>query len=129
MAQGSVDSIMAGLACGAASPLAWRFLQHSVDYFMTVSDAEAIAAMRQLARGSERDIPILAGESGVAGLAALKQLAAKRAQTLDLGLDGEARVLMINSEWATAPNVYAEATGESAESVLLRQQQWLQQHR
>ena len=129
MAQGSVDSIMAGLACGAASPLAWRFLQHSVDYFMTVSDAEAIAAMRQLARGSERDIPILAGESGVAGLAALNQLAAKRAQMQAMDLDGEARVLMINSEGATAPNVYAEATGESAESVLLRQQQWQQQHR
>ena len=128
VAQGSVDSIMAGLACGAASPLAWRFLASSVDYFMTVSDAEAIAAMRQLARGSERDMPILAGESGVAGLAALNQLAANRAQMLALGLDGQARVLMINSEGATAPSVYAEVVGERAESVLARQQQWLQEH-
>ena len=128
-AQGSVVSIMAGLACGATSPLAWRFLAASVDYFMTVSDAEAIAAMRQLARGSERDMPILAGESGVAGLAALNQLAANRAQMQALGLDAEARVLMINSEGATAPSVYAEVVGERAESVLARQQQWLQQQR
>ena len=125
VAQGSVDSIMAGLACGATSPLAWRFLDTSVDAFMTVSDDEAIAAMRQLAAGSERDIPVLAGESGVAGLAALNQLAANKQQMAALGLDEHARVLFISSEGATAPSVYAAAAGETAESVLARQQQWL----
>ena len=125
MAQGTVDSIMAGLACGATSPLAWRFLDTSVDGFMTVSDEEAIAAMRQLATGSERDMPVLAGESGVAGLAALNQLATDKAQMAALGLDGHARVLFISSEGATAPSVYAEAVGETAEAVLARQQQWL----
>ena len=125
VAQGSVDSIMAGLACGATSPLAWRFLDSSVDAFMTVSDDEAITAMRQLAAGSERDIPVLAGESGVAGLAALNQLAANKQQMAVLGLDEHARVLFISSEGATAPSVYAEAVGETAESVLARQQQWL----
>ena len=125
MALGSVDSIMAGLACGATSPLAWRFLDSSVDAFMTVSDDEAITAMRQLATGSERDIPVLAGESGVAGLAALNQLAADKQQMAALGLDEQARVLFISSEGATAPSVYAEAAGETAEAVLARQQQWL----
>ena len=125
VAQGSVDSIMAGLACGATSPLAWRFLDSSVDGFMTVSDDEAITAMRQLAAGSERDIPVLAGESGVAGLAALNQLAANKQQMAALGLDEHARVLFISSEGATAPSVYAEAVGETAEAVLARQQQWL----
>lgn len=125
VAQGSVDSIMAGLACGATSPLAWRFLDTSVDAFMTVSDDEAITAMRQLAAGSERDMPVLAGESGVAGLAALNQLAANKQQMAALGLDEHARVLFISSEGATAPSVYAEAVGETAEAVLARQQQWL----
>ena len=125
VAQGSVDSIMAGLACGATSPLAWRFLDSSVDAFMTVSDDEATTAMRQLATGSERDMPVLAGESGVAGLAALNQLAVDKAQMAALGLDGHARVLFISSEGATAPSVYAEAVGETAEAVLARQQQWL----
>ena len=116
---------MAGLACGATSPLAWRFLDSSVDAFMTVSDDEAIAAMRQLAAGSERDMPVLAGESGVAGLAALNQLAANKQQMAALGLDEHARVLFISSEGATAPSVYAEAVGETAAAVLARQQQWL----
>ena len=70
-ATGTVDSVMAGLACGETSPLAWRFLQPCVDAFMTIEDEQAIEAMRTLAQGSERDTPIVAGESGVAGLAAL----------------------------------------------------------
>ena len=63
--------------------------------------------------------------TGVAGLAALNQLATDKAQMAALGLDGHARVLFISSEGATAPSVYAEAVGETAEAVLARQQQWL----
>ncbi|MFZ8891697.1 MAG: diaminopropionate ammonia-lyase, partial [Pseudomonadales bacterium] len=40
-ATGSVDSVMAGLACGEASPLAWRFLETSVDAFLTIEDGAA----------------------------------------------------------------------------------------
>ena len=38
-ASGTVDSVMAGLACGETSPLAWKFLQTSVDHFMTIEDS------------------------------------------------------------------------------------------
>ncbi len=61
LATGSVDSVMAGLACGETSPLAWRFLQPAVDVFMTVSDAQAVQAMRVLAEGRHGDIPVVAG--------------------------------------------------------------------
>ncbi|NIE75986.1 diaminopropionate ammonia-lyase [Pantoea sp. Tr-811] len=124
-ATGSVDSVMAGLACGETSPLAWRFLETSVDGFMTISDAQAVAAMRRLAAGSARDVPLLAGESGVAGLAGLVALMQDAEQAARLGLDGNARVLFINTEGATAPGVYAELVGETAASVLGRQQVWL----
>ena len=60
-AMGTVDSVMAGLACGETSPLAWRFLETSVDVFMTVTDAQAEAAMRLLADGSHGDVPIVSG--------------------------------------------------------------------
>ena len=72
-ASGAVDSVMAGLACGETSPLAWRFLQPAVDLFVTVSDADAEAAMRLLADGMHGDMPLVAGESGVAGLAVVSQ--------------------------------------------------------
>ncbi|MBV4503963.1 diaminopropionate ammonia-lyase [Pseudomonas sp. BW13M1] len=123
-ASGSVDSLMAGLACGQASPLAWRFLQPSVDFFMTLEDVDAVAAMRRLARGSARDIPLLAGESAVAGLAGLTRLLAQPGLATQVGLGRDSRVLLISTEGATAPSLYAELVGETAASVLARQQAW-----
>lgn len=124
-ASGSVDSVMAGLACGEASPLAWRFLVNSVDCFMTINDGQAVDAMRTLARGGDRDIPIIAGESGTAGLAALEILRADPNLSALTGLDGQSRVLIVNTEGATAPSVYEELTGESAQAVKDRQAKWL----
>jgi diaminopropionate ammonia-lyase len=123
-ATGSVDSVMAGLACGETSPLAWRFLQSSIDFFMTIHDGEAVSAMRRLAAGSPRDIPLVAGESAVAGLAGLMRIVAANSLGPDVGLDGQSRVLLISTEGATAPGVYAELVGVSADSVLARQRAW-----
>ena len=124
-ATGTVDSVMAGLACGETSPLAWRFLQPGVDHFQTVDDAQAVQAMRTLAQGVDGDRPIVAGESGVAGLAALQALRADAPLWAEAGLGPDARVLLISTEGATAPQVYAQCVGERAEAVLQRQAQWL----
>ncbi|VVD90494.1 diaminopropionate ammonia-lyase [Pandoraea fibrosis] len=124
-ASGSIDSVMAGLACGETSPLAWRFLQPSVDAFMTVTDALAVEAMQRLARGSENDVPFVAGESGAAGLAGLMQVAATPTMAAAIGLTADSRVLLISTEGATAPSVYADLVGEPATSVVQRQQAWM----
>ena len=127
-ATGTVDSVMAGLACGETSPLAWRFLQPCVDVFMTIEDEQAIEAMRALAQGSERDTPIVAGESGVAGLAALEWLRSDPQRSEQVGLTAESRVLIISTEGATAPREYTRLVGQSAEQVLQRQQAWQTAH-
>ena len=127
-ATGTVDSVMAGLACGETSPLAWRFLQPCVDVFMTIEDEQAIEAMRALAQGSERDTPIVAGESGVAGLAALEWLRSDPQRSEQVGLTAESRVLIISTEGATAPREYTRLVGQSAEQVLQRQQAWQAAH-
>lgn len=124
-ATGSADSVMAGLACGQTSPLAWKFLATSVDHFMTVEDGRAVDAMRVLARGSELDVPIVAGESGTAGLAALQWLRSDPGLSAQVALDSRSSVLIINTEGATAPQVYQELVGESADSVQARQARWL----
>lgn len=121
---GSIDSVMAGLACGETSPLAWKFLESSVDHFMTIEDGQAIEAMRVLAAGNDKDIPIVAGESGTAGLAALELLHDDASQFAQVGLDTQSRVLIVSTEGATAPRVYEELVGESPESVLTRQTAW-----
>lgn len=126
-ATGSVDSVMAGLACGETSPLAWRFLEPSVDFFLTISDDDAVSAMRRLARGSATDIPIVAGESGVAGLAALQILVSDSETAKKVGIDSDSRVLIISTEGATAPTVYESLVGESGEAVIARQRQWQKQ--
>lgn len=121
-ASGSVDSVMAGLACGEASPLAWRFLENSVDAFLTIEDDSAIAAMGRFARGSDREPPLVVGECGAAGLAALEGLSEEDQGSL--GLDETATVLLINTEGATAPAVYASLVGETAEAVAARRDAW-----
>jgi diaminopropionate ammonia-lyase len=95
-----------------------------VDHFQTVEDAQAVQAMRTLAQGQDGDMPVVAGESGVAGLAALQALRAMRRSGPSLGW-APTRVLLIGTEGATAPQVYAPCVGEGAAQVLQRQAQWL----
>lgn len=127
-ATGSVDSLMAGLACGETSPLAWRFLQPAVDVFMTVTDAQAAHAMKVLALGSKGDVPVLSGESGAAGLAALQAAAADPALRTALALAADARVLLFSTEGATAPGVYRQVVGQDAAAVLAAQALWLERN-
>ena len=124
-ASGSVDSVMAGLACGEASPLAWRFLESGADLFMTVEDEDAVQAMQLLAQGNATDPPIVSGESGAAGLAGLMHLMRDPALSNQAGLSHDSNVLLLNTEGATAPAIYRDLVGESAESVLARQKAFL----
>ena len=125
---GTVDSVMAGLACGEASPLAWLFLEPCVDFFMTVSDAQAEQAMQMLACGAAGDVPVLSGESGAAGLAGIAALTSDPAWARQTGLDATSRVLLVSTEGATAPDLYQRLTGRSAAEVLASQRVWLQGH-
>jgi diaminopropionate ammonia-lyase len=120
-ATGSVDSVMAGLACGETSPLAWRFLASCADYVMTVRDEDAVHAMRLLARGNATDPPIVSGESGAAGIAGLVTLMRTPDLAAQVGLGRDATVLLVNTEGATAPAVYRALVGEPSEAVLSRQ--------
>lgn len=109
---GDLDTIMAGLACGEPSILAWRLLDTGADAFMTVDDAAAAAAMRRLA-----SLGVVGGESGVAGLAGLIKAARDPALRKALGLDAASRVLCYGTEGATDPDVYRMIVGRSAEEV------------
>ncbi|WP_175853612.1 diaminopropionate ammonia-lyase [Burkholderia anthina] len=123
-ATGSVDSVMAGLACGETSPLAWQFLHRHADAFMTIVDDEAVQAMHVLASGAG-DVPIVSGESGAAGIAGLIHVAQTPALMTQIGLDATSRVLAISTEGATAPAVYETLVGRTADQVLDAQRAWL----
>jgi diaminopropionate ammonia-lyase len=116
-ALGRQDSIMAGLNCGTPSLLAWPVLKADLDGFLAVDDDYARDAMRRFAGGRGGDPAVVSGESGAAGLAGLLALcqegglAAARRQ---LGLDAQARVLLINTEGDTDPVSYQRIVGRTA---------------
>lgn len=104
-----VHSVMAGLNCGSASPIAWESLDRNAFAFMTVPDRAAADCMRLLAGGELGVRPIIAGESAVAGLAAL--LSCTNEIRGSLGLRSDSRILLFGTEGATDPDIYASMVG------------------
>lgn len=93
-------------------------LERVADGFVTLGEDESPAAMRRLAQPAAGDPPIVAGESGVAGLAGLVQLTADPELRRQTGLDDHAIVLVINTEGATDPELYTTLVGSTPEQVL-----------
>lgn len=91
-------SIMAGLNCGRASPVAFPLVSTGIDVFLAVPDDAARRAMRDLAAEG-----VVAGESGAAGLAGLTALQDR--------LRPDDRVLLIVTEGATDPDAYEQIVG------------------
>jgi len=114
---GELDTLMAGLACGEVSLLAWEILANGADAFCTIEDEAAVAVMRLLASPAGGDPAIVAGESAVAGLAAAIAAMQDPAARAALGLDARSRLLLIGSEADTDPELYARLVGRSADSV------------
>lgn len=117
---GGLDTVMAGLACGEPSLLAWRILDELADAFLAIPDHAAVATMRLLAEGAAGDPPLVIGESGVAGLAGALALAAVPAFRSTLGLGPESRLLVFGTEGATDPDIYRALVGLGPDEVLGR---------
>jgi diaminopropionate ammonia-lyase len=116
--KGDLDTLMAGLACGEVSLLAWDILATGANAFCTIPDQAAVDVMRQLASPRGADPVIVAGESAVAGLAAVLLLRQDPAASASLGLGSGSRVLLFGSEGDTDPALYQQLVGRSADQVL-----------
>ena len=110
---GDFETLMAGLACGEPSRLAWALLRDGADAFMAITDEAAVATMRDLAA-----LRIVGGESGVAALAGFRSAARDSAIRVALRLDASSRVLCFGTEGATDPEVYQKLVGRTPEEVL-----------
>lgn len=106
--EGELDTLMAGLACGEPSLLAWQELERAAFAWMAVPDASAVDCMRLLAK---RHPKVVAGESAVAGLAGLLLAARDAFGRNALGLAEDSRVLLFGTEGATDPELYARLIG------------------
>ncbi|NVK33965.1 MAG: diaminopropionate ammonia-lyase [Rhodobacteraceae bacterium] len=115
--EGDLDTLMAGLACGEVSALAWTILRPSADAVIALDDDAAVDGMKLLAEGRYGDAPLVAGESAVAGLMALLLVAEDIGVRAALGLDENSRVLTFGTEGATDVDVYTELVGKTPEEV------------
>lgn len=106
---GSLDTLMAGLACGEPSRLAWPILSKNADGFVACPDQVAVSGMRLLAKPEPGDAALVSGESGAvtAGLVvellgnpALKQTARQ------MGLGPHSKILVLSTEGDTDPELY-----------------------
>ena len=116
---GSLQTLMAGLACGEPSTLAWSILKDYTTAFMSCPDYMAANGMRMLAAPVRGDQPIVSGESGAAGAGALHWLMCHPAaadQRETLGLNAEASVLLISTEGDTVPHIYRSIVWQGAHS-------------
>jgi diaminopropionate ammonia-lyase len=108
---GPLDTVMAGLRCAEVSHAAWPIVEARVRAFVTASDDEAYAMMRQAAAGG-----IVSGPSGACGLACLAAVMREpdlRPARDHLELGPGSRVLVVNTEGNTDPSVYNRVVGSS----------------
>jgi diaminopropionate ammonia-lyase len=112
--RGPLDTIMAGLACGRPSPLAWQVLGLRADFFSTVSDTAAMRAMRVLVSGASSSHTLAVGETGAAGAAALLCIASQPELRCKIGIDSQSQILLFGTEGATDPTLYRAILSERA---------------
>jgi diaminopropionate ammonia-lyase len=115
---GDLETVMAGLACGEVSPVAWDILKNGIDCYATLADKFALEGMRVLANPVGDDPKIVSGETGSTGLGLLMAAHENTVAWNTLGLGPESRVLMIGSEGDTDPTIYKQVVGRTAEEVL-----------
>jgi len=122
---GKLDTIMAGLACGEPSILAWKILRDYADVFVACPDYVAVRGMRILGNPLHGDDRVISGESGAVtlGLLAvvLRQASCRRIAAA-LRLDETSKVLLLSTEGDTDPPMYRKIVwGEGPRSQSLSQ--------
>lgn len=117
---GELDTIMAGLACGEPSPLAWQIIRDCADFIVTAPDYVAAKGMRMYGVPLKGDPYVISGESGAVTLGALAFImeyegAAELRHQLQL--NESSRVLLINTEGNTDPDYFRNVVWDGVFSV------------
>jgi diaminopropionate ammonia-lyase len=115
---GSLDTVMAGLACGEVSDLAWAILREGANAAIAIDDGYALAAMRRFASPVDGDPPLVSGETGAAGLGAMLAIRENPELAAIAGLNANSRVLLLGSEGDTDTAIYRSIVGRDAAEVL-----------
>lgn len=119
--KGDLDTIMAGLACGDPSPIAWKILWANADAYISVPDYIAARGMRIMATPLKDDPIIISGESGAVTLGALYSILTEKEdcqELLDfLKIDENSRLFFINTEGNTDPTHFRQIIWDGCDPV------------
>jgi diaminopropionate ammonia-lyase len=113
---GKLDTIMAGLACGEPSPLAWKILRECAACFVSCPDFIAAKGMRIYATPLKGDPFIISGESGAVTLGAFVSIIQQELKKV-LDFNDESQILFINTEGNTDPVYFRKIIWEGANPV------------
>ena len=112
---GDLNTIMAGLACGEPNPAAFDILTSHTQTFVSAPDWVAATGMRVLGNPLGEDERVISGESGAvpAGLVYTVCSDSRYADLKEeMGLDENARILLISTEGDTDPVMYRNVVWE-----------------
>ncbi|KOS67547.1 diaminopropionate ammonia-lyase [Lysinibacillus contaminans] len=108
---GAMQTIMAGLACGEPSPVAWNILKAYTKVSVSCAEDVAATGMRVLGNPLEMDPRIIAGESGAVPAGCFYAIMTdSNYQDLKevLQINTTSRVLLVNTEGDTDVNNYRD---------------------
>jgi len=108
-AEGDMNTIMAGLACGEPCSIAWDILSNHADFFLACPEYAAATGMRVLGNPEKGDEGIVSGESGASAFGCVCEIMLdKRNEEIrkKLSLTKESSVLFISTEGDTDPENY-----------------------
>lgn len=117
---GDLDTIMAGLACGEPSPIAWEVLKRTADAFIKCPDYVAARGMRVLATPLHDDPLVISGESGAVTLGALYSMMTEKGGEefrKALEIDNHSKILFINTERNTDPIKFRQIIWDGMDTV------------
>ena len=105
------ETIMACLAAGENSPLAWPILRDHADFFVRCPDQVTESGMRSLAHPGAGDPRVVSGESGAVTAGMLVEAGSDERLFGELQLDAGSKVLVFSTEGAGDPEAFRRITG------------------
>ena len=112
-----MNTIMAGLACGEPSPIAWEVIRDHADFFLSIPDEMSAQGMRLLGNPPGSDPRMISGESGASCFGAVTEILRNPALSsvrAELGLDADSVLLFFSTEGDTDQENYRRIVWDGA---------------
>jgi diaminopropionate ammonia-lyase len=111
------ETLMGGMSCGDVSTVAWKILQNSANYCLTISDEAISSAVALLAESRLSDQKIIAGECAVPGVIALISAFNNKDYLNKLELNSDSKILLFGCEGLTDKEMYQKLLNEGLKRI------------